>query len=99
MAVFLLHKTSNGYDTYIDQINFLLGYLQASFECFLFFQGFPQHSVSHSSEQPNEEEGVGEEEREQVEGLHQAELRAAHQLSKSSGSIAVVVCCLYKDRE
>jgi hypothetical protein len=58
---------------------------------FTFFKGFPQHSVSHSSEQPNEEEGVGEEEREQVEGLHQAELRAAHQLSKSTGSIAVVV--------
>jgi hypothetical protein len=58
---------------------------------FTFFKGFPQHSVSHSSEQPNEEEGVGEEEREQVEGLHQAELRAAHQLSKSTGSIAVIV--------
>ena len=46
----------------------------ANHRCFVWFQGFPQHPVQHAGEQPDQEEGVGEEEREQVEGLHQEEL-------------------------
>jgi hypothetical protein len=49
------------------------------------FQGFPQHSVQHTGKQSDEEERVGEEEREQVEGFHQEKLRASHQLSEPTG--------------